>query len=80
MIPFMGIMVLIMSALMIIPIPFFNTAPAMVIFLIGTGLTEDDGLFAAAACALGVLAALLYYLGINVVLEGVTYLKELLFT
>ena len=81
--PFMGILVLIMSALMILPIPLTNTAPAMVIFLIGAGLTEDDGLVAAAACAIGVLAVLLYagviYLAVTVGFEGITQLKELLF-
>ncbi len=81
--PFMGILVLLMSALMILPIPLTNTAPAMVIFLIGAGLTEDDGLVAAAACALGVLAALLYavviYLAVTVGFESITQLKELLF-
>jgi hypothetical protein len=32
----------------------------MVIFLIGVGLCEDDGLFAIGACVLGVIASLLY--------------------
>ncbi len=81
--PFMGTLVLLMSALMILPIPLTNTAPAMVIFLIGAGLTEDDGLVAGAACALGVLAVLLYagviYLALTVGFEGVAQLKELLF-
>lgn len=57
---FMGVLVLIMAVLMLIPIPLTNTAPAMVIFLIGVGLTEEDGLFAVAACAVGVAAVLLY--------------------
>ena len=81
--PFMGTLVLLMSALMIFPIPLTNTAPAMVIFLIGVGLTEDDGLVAGAACALGALAALLYavviYIALTVGFKGVTQLKELLF-
>ncbi len=81
--PFMGTLVLLMSTLMIFPIPLTNTAPAMVIFLIGAGLTEDDGLVAGAACALGVLAALLYaaviYLAVTVGFEGITQLKDLLF-
>jgi hypothetical protein len=57
---FMGVLVLIMAVLMMIPIPLTNTAPAMVVFLIAIGLTEEDGLFAVAACLLGVLAVLLY--------------------
>ena len=58
--PVMGLLVIIMSLLMILPIPLTNTAPAMVIFLIGVGLCEDDGLFAGGACLLGILAVLLY--------------------
>ncbi len=61
-IPLMGLLVILMSLLMILPIPLTNTAPAAVIFLIGIGLTEDDGLFAAGACLAGLLALLLYAL------------------
>lgn len=57
---FMGALVLVMATLMMIPIPSTNTAPAAVIFLIGVGLTEEDGLFVLGACVLGVLAVLLY--------------------
>lgn len=56
----MGLLVLTMAILMMIPIPMTNTIPAFVIFLIGIGLTEDDGLFAVGACAVGVVAVLLY--------------------
>ncbi|MGC6455724.1 MAG: exopolysaccharide biosynthesis protein [Coraliomargaritaceae bacterium] len=53
-------LVLIMSALMILPIPLTNTLPAMVIFLIGVGLSEEDGLLALLAFAVGLLAVVLY--------------------
>ncbi len=56
----MALLVIFMSLLMCLPIPSTNTAPAMVIFLIGIGLCEDDGLFALGACALGIVAALVY--------------------
>jgi hypothetical protein len=56
----MGFLVLAMAILMMIPIPMTNTFPAFVIFLIGIGLTEEDGLFAIGACVVGVLAVLLY--------------------
>jgi hypothetical protein len=56
----MGVLVALMSLLMMIPIPMTNTAPAFVIFLIGIGLTEEDGLFAIGACLVGALAVLLY--------------------
>jgi hypothetical protein len=56
----MGLLVMAMAILMMIPIPLTNTFPAFVIFLIGIGLTEDDGLFAIGACVVGILAVLLY--------------------
>jgi len=56
----MGGLVLVMALLMMIPIPMTNTFPAFVVFLIGIGLTEDDGLFAIGACLVGVLAVVLY--------------------
>ena len=42
---FLGIVVLVCSLLMLIPIPFTNTLPAFTIFLIGVSMTEEDGLF-----------------------------------
>ncbi len=57
---FMGALVMVMALLMMIPIPMTNTFPALVVFLIGVGLTEEDGLFAVAACCVGILAVLLY--------------------
>lgn len=56
----MGFLVCCMATLMMVPIPTTNTAPAGVIFLIGVGLCEEDGLFAAAACLAGIAAVLLY--------------------
>ena len=56
----MGVLVLLMAILMMIPIPMTNTFPAFVIFLIGVGLTEEDGLFAMGACLVGVAAVALY--------------------
>jgi hypothetical protein len=43
-----------------LPIPLTNTLPAMVIFLIGVGLSEEDGLLAIGAFAVGCLAVVLY--------------------
>ena len=56
----MGVLVMIMAILMMIPIPLTNSFPAMVIFLIGVGLTEEDGVFAILACFVGIFAVLLY--------------------
>jgi hypothetical protein len=59
---FLGLLVLIMAGLMILPIPLTNTAPAFVIFLIGTGLSEEDGVFCLLAAVLGVAATAVYSL------------------
>jgi len=75
-----GILVVLMACLMILPIPLTNTGPAMVIFLIGCGLAEDDGLFVLGATVLGLLACCLYtvvlYYFIVYGLDGVLYLKN----
>jgi hypothetical protein len=80
----MSILVIIMACLMILPIPLTNTAPAMVIFLIGVGVSERDGLFAAAATFLGVLAVGFYgfiiYLVATAGVEGVQNLKDWIIT
>lgn len=77
---FLGIIVIAMAALMILPIPMTNTFPAMVIFLIGVALSEDDGLAALAAFAAGLLAAAFYayiiYLLATVGVDGVLELKD----
>jgi hypothetical protein len=56
----LAIVILIMACLMMLPIPLTNTMPAMVIFLIGIGLAEDDGLLAIGAFAIGCAAVVLY--------------------
>lgn len=52
--------IIIMACLMMLPIPLTNTLPAMVIFLIGIGLSEEDGLLALGAFAIGCVAVLFY--------------------
>lgn len=59
----LGALVIFMGLLMCVPIPLTNTAPAGVIFLIGVGLSEEDGLVAAASFVAGVFAVL-FYLGV----------------
>lgn len=77
---FLGIIVICMGSLMILPIPMTNTFPAMVIFLIGVSLSEDDGLVALAAFAIGLAAAAFYayiiYLLATVGVDGVIELKD----
>ena len=83
---FLSLLVIFMSCLMILPIPTTNTAPAMVIFLVGVALCEEDGLFGLGAGLCGLAAAALYafVLYLAVVLfreygwEGVKNLKEVL--
>lgn len=75
-----GLLVTLMACIMILPIPLTNTGPAMVIFLIGCGLAEDDGLFVLGASILGIIACCLYatalYYFIVYGLDGVLYLKN----
>lgn len=81
---FMGALVLAMAGLMILPIPNTNTLPAFVIFLIGVGLMEEDGLFGIAACVFGSMALALYVFvvyaliawGPQIVVEGFDYAKD----
>lgn len=56
----LAVVIAIMACLMMLPIPLTNTFPAMVIFMIGVGLSEEDGLLAIGAFVVGVLAVLLY--------------------
>ena len=56
----LALVVLIMACLMMLPIPLTNTFPAMVIFMIGVGLSEEDGLLAIGAFTVGCCAVLLY--------------------
>ena len=73
-------MILIMACLMMLPIPLTNTAPAMVIFLIGIGLSEEDGLLAIGAFTIGCAAVILYgyiiYLLITQGSEAVEGIKD----
>ncbi len=57
---FAGVVITAMGIIMAIPIPFTNTFPAFVIFLVGVGMTEKDGLFFVGAAVLGALASLCY--------------------
>ena len=69
-----------MACLMILPIPLTNTLPAMVIFMIGVGLSEEDGLLAIAAFFVGCCALLLYagiiYLVITQGVDAIEPIKE----
>lgn len=56
----LALVIMSMGGLMILPIPLTNTAPAIVIFLIGLGLAEDDGLLALGAFCVGCCAVALY--------------------
>ena len=56
----LAIVIVVMACLMMLPIPLTNTMPAMVIFLIGIGLSEEDGLLAIGAFAIGCTAVVLY--------------------
>ncbi|MBD2576084.1 exopolysaccharide biosynthesis protein [Oscillatoria sp. FACHB-1406] len=55
----LGCAIALMAIFMIIPIPGTNTLPAMVIFVIGFGLVEDDGIISIGGLVLGVVIAVL---------------------
>ncbi|WOO41312.1 exopolysaccharide biosynthesis protein [Rubellicoccus peritrichatus] len=57
---FLAMLVILMSLLMCLPIPTTNTIPAMVIFLVGISLSEEDGLFGFGAGFVGLLAVSIY--------------------
>lgn len=79
---FLGGLVIIMAFLMALPIPLTNTAPAMVIFLIGIALSEEDGLLALLAMIISIAAIGLYtfvlYIFFKYGIDGVLQLKEAL--
>lgn len=80
----LGWLTLVMSCLMILPIPLTNTFPAMVIFAVGVSLSEEDGLLSLLAFGVGLAATAFYgfvvYLLATVGVEGVLRLKDLIKT
>jgi hypothetical protein len=79
---FAGAIIVAMGALMAIPIPGTNTAPAMVIFLTGVALTERDGMLLIATSLLGCLATVFYAVVLWIIFyygaEGVGGAKDIL--
>lgn len=74
----MGILIVLMACLMILPIPLTNTAPAMVIFFMALGLTENDGICCALATALAGCAVIVYAFVIYMVVTyGISWLMQL---
>ena len=74
----LAVVVLIMACLMMLPIPLTNTFPAMVVFMIGVGLSEEDGLLAIGAFAVGCCAVLLYVGVVYIVLtQGVEAIEPI---
>lgn len=66
----MGILICILALIMALPFPLTNTIPALIIFLIGIGLTESDGL----VCLVGSILA-----GISNMLYGYVFFLFLLY-
>ncbi len=66
---FCSVLLLLLSGLLILPIPLTNTLPAMVIFCIGVSLTERDGLAFIAAILFGIAATALYVLAVWVIVR-----------
>jgi hypothetical protein len=76
----LAVVIAIMACLMMLPIPLTNTFPAMVIFMIGVGLSEEDGLLAIGAFVVGCCAVLLYagiiYLVLTQGVEAIDPIKD----
>lgn len=58
--PFVAINLILLASLMILPIPFTNTLPAMVICLFGISICENDGLLTLISIALSLLSLAFY--------------------
>jgi hypothetical protein len=58
--PFVAINLILLASLMILPIPFTNTLPAMVICLFGISICENDGLLTLISTALSLLSLAFY--------------------
>jgi hypothetical protein len=72
-----GITIALMAILMIIPIPGTNTLPAMIIFLTGLALSEEDGLLLLISILVGFVAALIYFTLLSVIFYyGLSSLTE----
>jgi hypothetical protein len=71
-----------MAFLMMLPIPLTNTFPAIVIFIIGVGLAEEDGLLALGAFFIGCFALFLYagiiYLVLTQGAEAIEPIRDLI--
>jgi len=79
-----GITIALMAILMIIPIPGTNTLPAMIIFVTGLALSEDDQLLLLIAILGGLVAAFVYltlltfvfYYGLSSLTEAWLFIKN----
>lgn len=56
----LGVIILLKGIIMMIPIPFTNTLPALVVFILGLGLASDDGLFVLVGLTAGVILLIVY--------------------
>ena len=78
----LSIVIIIMALLMMLPIPLTNTFPAIVIFIIGVGLAEEDGLLALGAFFIGCFALFMYagiiYLVLTKGAEAIDPIKDLI--
>jgi hypothetical protein len=75
----LGLMIVLLSISMMIPIPGTNTVPAMGIFAIGFGLLDDDGFVASIGLTIGAigltLTSLILRFGYEAVSAGIDVIK-----
>ncbi|MEX2381538.1 MAG: exopolysaccharide biosynthesis protein [Opitutales bacterium] len=77
-----GIVILSLGILMIFPIPLTNTLPAIIIFFLGVGIIEKDGIVLAGAFFFGILLCLFYLAAFAAVLfwghQGIEEIIEMI--
>jgi hypothetical protein len=71
-----GVMVLLMGLVLLSPLPFLNTLPAISVMLIGMGLLNRDALFALAGMAVGTASLGLIALSAQAIMVLVERLKS----
>jgi hypothetical protein len=71
-----GVMVLLMGLVLLSPLPFLNTLPALSVMLIGVGLLNRDALFVTAGMAVGLISLGLIGLSAHAILTLIERLRS----
>jgi hypothetical protein len=71
-----GVMVLLMGLILVSPLPFLNTLPALSVMLIGIGLLNRDALFVTAGMAVGLISLGLIGISIHAILTLIERMRS----